>query len=219
MKNFELTALLARCGRVASAFALTSVLMSTSVSAALVTYTDEASFLSAISGMPEVSIESFESFTATNSVLASTSLSGVDFDLTTADSFGVFSGPSFGTAPQDGSQHIVGRVNATLDFAFNNALKAFGFYITDYGDNSAGNLELTIGGETIVLATSGGGDGSVAFFGIVENGTDTFNSASLIAFNDAVGIDKVYTAHMPVPAALPLMMVGLGAMGAARRRR
>lgn len=157
------------------------------------TYANQADFL-AVADAP--SLESFESFTATNTRNLS-NLVTTNFTLTANSNFGVFDEQPdfFGTFATHGSQYIVSGANSSsMTFTFDQPIAAFGLNITDFGDNANdGDLILTIGGESFAIASAPLSNGNQLFFGVVKTAS-TFSSATLTIEQDSIGIDEVYTA-------------------------
>jgi hypothetical protein len=83
--------------------------------------------------------------------------------------------------------------------------------------NLPGDLEATI---PLTLLTSGEGIGNFYFHDCVYNlggGCDTENYAVVGIFLDSVQVSRV--SDVPVPAALPLLLAGLGCLGYAARHK
>ena len=127
------------------------------------------------------------------------------------------------------------RTTGTFNLAFSSPISAFGFYGTDIGDVAA-SLVLTLTGSNGVttlavpnVVNSTTADGSALYFGFY----DTTNTYSAISFagagNDVFGFDDFSIgsrqAVAPTPGAVPepaswaMMILGMGAVGFAMRRR
>jgi hypothetical protein len=190
--------------------------------AVLVTYTNEATFLDAT---VSPSLESFESFAATNSRNL-TNLAATDFTLSVVggEDFGVFNQLNFnGTFATDGNNYVVSHTStSSMTFDFSQPIAAFGLNITDFGDNAAQDLILDVGTDSFTIASGPLPNGNELFFGVVDF-SGTFSSATLTAQGDSIGIDEVYTAQMaavPEPSSLALLgLSGLTLVGGALRRR
>ncbi|MGE0388115.1 MAG: hypothetical protein AB7Q97_25600 [Gammaproteobacteria bacterium] len=184
--------------------------------------------------------EDFES-TAVGPVPSSFDIGGVTGTFTsTATSYSrIFAGvePSYSTYPASGTHYLdslTQRDSTYFTVDFDTPLRALGFYITDASDwagsppGTIANLQVTLyrGTDTEVLDLFGGLDvttvvnANFAFFGVVDAGAPiTGISIANPASNpdaDAIGIDDVQIAPVPLPPAAALLLPGLALL---RRRR
>ena len=116
-------------------------------------------------------------------------------------------------------------LTSTVQFDFPVATRFVSLFFGENGVGGIGNdsgttLTLSNGfSESFSLADPG----YLGFFGILSD--DAFSSLTFTSNNtgtftdDDIRIDDVTFSAVPVPAALPLMLVGLGALGIARARR
>lgn len=137
--------------------------------AGLITFTNEADFLAAT---VDPSLESFESFTATNTRIL-TNLPVTDFTLSVVagEEFGVFDQLNFnGTFATDGDNYVVSHTTtSSMTFTFSQPIAAFGLNITGFGDNAEQDLILEAGTESFTIASGPLPDGNLRFFGVVDN--------------------------------------------------
>jgi len=198
--------------------------------------TAQSSFLATLSG---VGTEDFESI-ANGTSNPSLTFPGSSGNITATLSGSGFVDPSPGAGrfATSGSNFFETEAGGNFSISFSSAISAFGFFGTDIGDfNNALSLELTKSGggtETLNVGnTVGANNGSLLFFGFV----DTAESYTSIAFNndpggtDVFGFDDMTIGDagqiinppvIPLPAGLPLLLTGLGAIGgvgALRRRK
>jgi hypothetical protein len=186
---------------------------------ALVTFDDEPTFL-ASSG--PVVVEGFETSTGSNI----SSLTTPNFVLTHSQTFSVLSSPSvYGTFAIDGTHFLEESlalvVNEMRFDGFTSPLTSFGLYVTDFGDNGAQPLTMTINGATtFTIAAQPRPNGNLLFFGVVASGGDQITKV-VLASDDAIGIDKVSLSPVPEPGSLLMaaMAVAMGAICCLRKRR
>jgi hypothetical protein len=168
------------------------------------TYTNESTFLQAVSGL---TLESFEhqsptpqntapivtdAFTMT---IATTSAGTLNWRILDSDR------PTAGTYATDGTTYVeagsqAGNVPFVITFAFHEQITAFGLHIVDFGDlASAGKLILrTNVGDRFVLATAPGrANGNVLFFAL-ENASQPFSTVFLekTTTTDGIALDAIY---------------------------
>ena len=180
-------------------------------------YTDETVFLGSADPL---SMESFESQTATNSYTTN-SIALTDFTLSHSivDHLGVYDSSSgWGGIATDGDNFIIaGSGNGTtVTLDFNSAINSFGINVTDWGDFGSGSLIFRNDiGESYTIATSSLPNNNVLFFGII-NSDFSFISVDLVnsISGEAYAIDEVYYGNTsPVPEPTTILLFGLGLLG------
>lgn len=196
--------------------------------------TAQSSFLSTLTG---VGIADFETGALPNVTFPGSS--GSITATLTGSGVSINSSPGFGRFATSGSRYVETDSGGDFSMTFSSAISAFGFYGTDIGD--FGNrliLRLTrLGGGTVDLdvgntvGSGGSPNGALLFFGFI----DIVDSYTSIAFlnvpgsSDVFGFDDMIIgdrqqitdppSEVPLPAGLPLLLAGLGAIGALRMRR
>ena len=199
--------------------------------AATITFTDEAAFLSAV---PNATTESFEGLTPDN-VSDSRSLISVGSFQLTADGkvLSVNDIPRFGFAATDGSNYVEISDNDSngsfAKFAFSVPQLAFGLNIVDWGDSSPGSLLFTndIGDAgTIETNPPFRASGNILYFGVLSDTPFTeFTITNTVIGGVGTGmdffvIDKVSTAPVPEPGTIILFSIGaLSIIGIGYRQR
>lgn len=192
------------------------------------TFTDEATFLSAVASTTK---ESFEGLTATNGPTANF-FDLPDFDISVTSPVspgaGIFNVPLAGGFATDGSNWLAYQsdVNDTLRFDFDTPINAFGINITDWGDFRPGSLFFSNdAGDNFTVAVSPQSNGNLIFFGLI-NPTMSFTQIVFTntADNEGYGIDEVYYSSSPAnpipePSTLLLLASGLGGLGFVRWRK
>lgn len=218
--------------------AIALMLMGGTANAAVVTYTDEATFLGAVS---DPTLESFESLpTSTQAERHQDPITTDDFTATIAPlDDGIYawrvtdeSRTTAGLDPTDGSQYIEigaglssGGAAISVTFSFDNPIDSFGLNVFDFGDlGGAGELSLSIdlGDEFLIASSTSGylGNGNILFFGLTSDVAFSQVVLSKTSTTDGIGIDEVYYTTVPEPGTLVLFAVGLlGLAFVARRRR
>jgi hypothetical protein len=142
-----------------------------------------------------------------------------------------------GRFPIDGNNywHMFVEPGQSATFSFSTAMSAFGFYLTDLGDEG-GNVDLiftradtstfTIALSDDYMANNGvSPTASVLFFGIVDNLEFVSMELQINAGNGNLGLDylavgtKEEVREVPEPATLGLLGLGLLGLGLSRRGR
>ena len=191
-------------------------LAANSASAAVTTFTDLASWSAAVSG--PVVTEDFNSFTSDVPAL----FDAGDFSLTAIGSFAADNGiEAFDPNPTDiqslgqdrnidGTTYYSGDVDDTIvRVAFDFGIRAIAWDQT----STANGVSISFGGMTANLGSGG-------FFGLISD--TAFSGFTLSGSDGAFGLDNfryVAATPVPVPAALPLLALGLAGLGIAGRRR
>lgn len=193
-----------------------------SASAALVTYSDLPSYLSA-SG--PVSLESFEQL----ETLAMGRYSQIDLASLIVRSDGrygiLMTGPSFGQYPTEGAQYLAFMAE-TVQFVFTKPITALSLDFVDYGDlptENMGTLSMTTSaGDSVIIKEPGPypGSGNMFFFGFRSDDPITEVTFHLTRGDiENVAVDAVRYASVPEPSVGLLGVFGAGWMAAQRRRR
>ena len=108
----------------------------------------------------------------------------------------------------DGTTYLSLDVDRTLvTFSFDAPIRAIAWDQT----STANNVSITVGGDTVNL-------GNARFFGLVA--AEPFDTFVLSGIDGAFGLDNIEfetVAAVPVPAALSLLLAGLGAVAGVRR--
>lgn len=135
--------------------------------ATLLTFSDRATFLAALSGVAES--ESFEDEAidvSLGSRTIATSSSDIEFTGSASATFGVNDLVAGGRGPTDGTRYLqVGFIaTSSVRFQFATPLLAFGI---DVVDKNVNDLDGIIDDQTINNAISPGGEGNVQFWGVV----------------------------------------------------
>jgi len=207
--------------------------------AAIITYTDQVTFLTALPG--SASTLDFDSVAAGTLIPSGSAVGGITFSydfgttsmaVTDGNQFGgggpfsTTSGSNFlGT---DGSDLLLDDDDFSMSFASSNAIGLFlitaetpGFSIFD------NDIQLTVGSTTALLDVSNVqqtlSDGSLVFFlGLIDDSA-SFTTASLSTPNSSgaflYNIDDITLAAVPVPAAFWLFGSGMMGLLALGRRR
>jgi hypothetical protein len=177
-------------------------------------YNNKANFLSAAPG--PLGMESFEGLLVDNTqatnrsdlIVNSFKLHGVPYYSDAGLS--VWNTSYSGQHATNGTKYVSVASISNLDFCLCTPCKAFGLYITDWGDFGTGTLCYSINGQTASqIAVSPLPNGNELFFGIIS--TQSFNKITL--FNningESYGIDEVYHCCIPEPVSAQLMIFGL----------
>jgi len=209
-------------------------IFTSSSQAALVTFTDQASFLAALPG-PSNTLD-FDSLTAGSTTIADGdtvdgitfhyNFGGVQMQVTDGNQFGgggpfdTTSGANFlGT---DDADILQDGDDFDLSFAPVNAIGMF-FITTDTMEND--DIMLSAGGGAVGLNIADAGldlgDGGIPFFlGIIDD-TNTFTTANISTIGGGFflyNVDDITTAVVPLPAALWLFVSGFLGLLAIRKK-
>lgn len=196
-----------------------------------------------VSNLTGVGTENFEGFTnGTGSPINLTfpgSIGGIDATLSGGGAT-IRSFASVGRFATSGTNYVETNAGGGFAISFSSAISAFGFFATDIGD-FGGQLTLRLtpdGGGAFVdltvphtLGVSGSTDAALLFFGFYDLDQSYTNIAFLnSSTGDVFGFDDMIigdrqqvtptpTNPIPLPAAGWLMLGGMGALAALRRRR
>jgi hypothetical protein len=187
---------------------------------ASVSYYSEEDFINAFPFT--LSMESFEGLPVDNQPYIHSSLSLSDFTVSTdGDLLGVYDlGRFAGMHSTHGDQYVAaaGDIETTyqLDIYLDSPVKAFGLYITDWGDVGSGTLSLDnyIESEFTIASGSQPGDNDI-FFGIISDTTFDHISINQNNTGDGFSIDEVYYG---IPEPSTLLLLGLGTIILRRRK-
>jgi hypothetical protein len=195
--------------------------LAVSVASATVSFTDRLEFIdSATNAGIMLGLESFEEFTATNSI-DQTTLVADDFTITTDSppDLGVYDAPaSWGAFATDGIKFVgyQSAVDEAVHFSYNSPIHAWGLDITDIGDFGTGELTFSNDvGDFFTVFVTPGSNGNQIFFGVI-NPDFAFTHVMLTntVAGEAFGFDAVAYGAIPAPASIALLALGL-----VRRRR
>lgn len=191
-----------------------------------------------------IAVQNFDAL-ALASVPASIAVGGVNASFTnSATSYSRISSGvgTFSTFPISGSQYLEslsGQGSTYFTFAFDRAVSALGFYLTDPSDwaGTGGSLpgltlNLLRGSDVLSVDLLQGLDatqvvnGNVLFFGVVDS-ADPFtgfsiSSSASLPDEDAIGLDDLQLAvarRASVPEPAPLALLAMAFMAAALRGR
>lgn len=207
----------------AFSLALVVAILPTSQGAAA-TFTDRATFETALAGAPQT-LETFEDEAtfggASSGAVSAASFS--DFQVTSTPAaiklINFSLNGAFNTTA-GGANYLVadtdnGAFGSTFTFVFSTAIDFVGFDYTDY-ENGAGAVAATFGTETVNWGTAPNG-----FFGYSGAPISSFsidtNGDSNIGFDDFAFSQS--TAPVPLPASLALLASGFGLLVLRRRTR
>ncbi len=164
-----------------------------------VMFTVKEAFLDAVT-CRTISLESFESLSATNQINASTlTAAGLTVTTNNPPSLGIWNQRYQGAFATDGTQWMGIEENRlivpqVITLTFDIPINHFGFYTTDYGDFGNGNLIFNNdAGDEATAASSGLPSGNRQFFGII-NSAAAFRTVTLThsLAGEFFGIDEVY---------------------------
>lgn len=167
-------------------------------------YTEKEAFLEA-STCSTISLESFETLTATNQIGASTvSTDHVTITTDNPPRLGIWNARYQGAFATDGSQWMGIEENQLITpqvttLSFDVLINHFSIYVTDYGDFGDGNLIFANdAGDEATAALSGEPSGNRQFFGIINSGAG-FRTVTLTheIAGEFFGVDEIYFCFSP----------------------
>ncbi|MCU0853761.1 MAG: VPLPA-CTERM sorting domain-containing protein [Rhodobacteraceae bacterium] len=217
----------------ASAATVTQTTFASNQYAAAKTF--EANFLSSLGGL-QVTTENFDSLALQTANSINTSVG--TFTSTQAGQLGMtvrtldaattpFSGRRDMTSADNSGQWLDSNDSEKVVWTimFTQTIKALGFFMTDVNDIDASMTAQFANGATEVFNLSFSGVGGTAPNGQISYITALFDSGvTSVTFhvdkpNDGWGIDDVSVAEVPLPAPALMLLGGLGALAAVRRKR
>lgn len=189
-------------------------------------------FINALTG--GLSVENFESFSHGNT--ANLSLTPIGGTLTGAGAVDdqTVAASTFGMFPTSGDKYW--KTDGNFSVSFGAPIVSFGFFATDIGDHngdlsvevvrSAGGTTHAITHSKITGAPFGSTDFNLLFWGIIDT-DNPFTAVNFLNSNpntETFGFDDLSVGEVlntPLPAALPLLLTALSALGLLgwRRRR
>lgn len=167
-------------------------------------YTDEESFLEAVA-CNTISLESFETLTATNRIGAPTISAGhVTVATDNPPRLGIWNSRFQGAFATHGEQWMGIEENQLIvpqvtTLSFDVLINHFSIYVTDYGDYGDGNLIFANdAGDEVTAAFSGQPSGNRQFFGIINSGAG-FRTVTLTheIEGEFYGVDEIYFCFSP----------------------
>ncbi len=195
---------------------LSAGLMTTSASAAVIVFTDQASFDAAAGA---TTTETFDSFTTA----AQFNVSPVDAGPFTVSLSGNSNspsqnliGPGFtnGSFDVNGTPSLSGRITdgGSIFLNFDNSISSFSAIFNQINNGNPNKTLLFAGGDQVSPV-----DG---FFGIVSDvAFDTVEFRSIAGSDDGFAFDNVQFGAVPEPATWAFMIFGFGTIGGAMRRQ
>lgn len=200
--------------------------MAASASASTVTFfTDKASFDAATTGVTFTTDDFSTDIAAAESITFSSGVTSTlrGGDITIAVTFGDNQvGSSRYSSVTDGGGSFGAE---TIDWLFPSAVTAIAF---DYSDVDLGGLNIQVGGVTRDVVNSGISTFQDGFLGLVSTtaltsltfGNSGSSSPDLFQLDNLqFGAAASDPSVIPLPAALPLLLAGLGGLGLLRARR
>jgi len=198
-----------------------------SATAATLTYSSQADFLTAIGS--GYLLENFESYPT--DLTHQTSITTDYFSTTTTPNSGgdswLLMGDDNGNYSNDGVNALVAGSDSgdafTLSFALDTTTNYIGFNLVGFGNGGDGTLTInTNAGDSFLIAENPPSKtrNNIIFFGLL-NQDQAFTEFTLVktTLNDGIGLDEMYFSAVPIPPALYLFGTGLiGLIGVARRR-
>ena len=195
-----------------------------SARADLVTYTDQAAYLTAAG--PNTTLEGFESLAA--SAQGTTAIDTPTFVVTPGPAeIGIRDSSIYDAHATDGTKFLLsyrqGLTPGTLIFDFKAPTDSFAFVITDYFEVAGSLVISTNAGETLTPFTALSapptlGSGNERFFGFIQSTPFTQLTLTADGLDDAFGLDSIRVRTVPEPSALLALGLG-GAIAFAARRR
>ena len=174
-------------------------------------FTDRSLFLAAAGTIQTETFNSYSTNISLEGTTLDTGLLTVDGTASTFLSIDALTGSY---SPGDGTSYLLGLgfTGESIMFTFNSPIKSFGLDMYAVNDEIE-RSRIIINGITYTLPTVA--TLVASFFGIVSD--DEFSSVQLLAVaGEQAGYDNVTfgsPSPVPIPAALPLLAAGLGAMG------
>jgi hypothetical protein len=198
-----------------------------SATAATITYSSQADFLSAIGS--DYVLENFESYPT--DLTPKTSVTTDYFSATTVPNSGGEShfimGDDNGNYSFNGENALVANSSTgssfTLSFTLDAETNYIGFNAIGFGNGGDGTLTInTNAGDSFLIAEKPPSKtrNNIIFFGLL-NQDQAFTEFTLVktTLNDGIGLDEMYFSSVPIPPALYLFGSGLiGLVGMARRK-
>jgi hypothetical protein len=215
----------------AAGFILTTGVIAQPAAASVVDFTSSAAFNTATAG-ETVSIENYATGTAGETIANPGSFNGPSYSFTAGpfgtltggiitNAFNSFTGLSLGGNQSDGLHFFFGGDSVTITFPKPVTAAAAFFNV----NTNSGNYDLLTSVGDVSTDSAAYDTDTFVFDGITS--TTPFSSITLVSTNTSIGsfnipeIEFATATPMatPVPAALPLFMSGLGALGFFARRR
>lgn len=193
--------------------------------AALLTFTDQASFLAALPG-PSNTLD-FDSLSAGTTIANGETVEGITFNY----NFGGVQMKVSNTYDTTSSPNFLGTTDADIlqdgddfDLSFG-PVNAIGMYFITADEMFDDDITLSAGGTSIGLSVADAGtdvgDGGIPFFlGIIDD-TNTFTTASITTIGGGFflyNVDDITTSVVPLPGALWLFLSGLLGLFTVRKK-
>lgn len=199
-------------------------------SAANLTFTNAGAFAGAAGS---VTVESFETLPGSARTAGVPVVTPVLTVSSPSAPLGVQDGPNtpsdgFGAVATDGTHYVsIYRPNeppGTLTITLAAPARAFGFDLVDVevlGSHISLSTDAGAFAGGVILETVAGniGTGSLRFFGITQDQAFSKVFLTIDGLDDAVGLDNIRVAPVPLPAPALLLGAGLAALAARRRRQ